>query len=570
MGMLAIVLSVFWCGESIAVEPPAGASERFAAHLVAGEFGPAARMAEGLGDADTRDAWLGRIARAQAQSGSRWASAATAAGIVDNRVRSSLLREIGSRPYGNHDARGGGAMADFDTLIELITSTIAPDSWDLVGGPGAVEAFPGGVLVDGSGLMTSVPMPESSGALGAIRAAARKYGRNRDARKRSLLRKVSLTRLERHAERLWAMGENPDETMQMLAGLQKIRFVLFYPETRDIVLAGPAGDWTVDAFGRTVSRETGRPVLRLDDLIVVLRNGLSPRAGRFGCSITPRQKNLASLKAFLEASSKRSLRIGERRKWLDEIQAKLGRQDIQIHGIDPSSRVARILVEADYHMKLVGMGLEQGTMGVSSYLDRIETAPSGTAETLDLLRWWFTMNYDAIRTSKDRDAFELLGNGVRVQSENELLAATGTRIHTGRSNAPTAEFAQNFTHHFESLAAKYPVYAELQNIFDLALATSLMRSEGLFDRIDWPMTYFGDDGLCEINLGHPPREVESVINHRLVGKTRIIVGVSGGVLVDAGQTVQASEFQEDSYGLLRAQRKNATPGELPLDAWWWD
>ena len=32
-------------------------------------------------------------------------------------------------------------MADFDTLIELITSTIAPDTWDEVGGPGAIESF---------------------------------------------------------------------------------------------------------------------------------------------------------------------------------------------------------------------------------------------------------------------------------------------------------------------------------------------------------------------------------------------------------------------------------------------
>lgn len=37
---------------------------------------------------------------------------------------------------------GGAALADFDTLIELVTTTIAPDSWDEVGGPGAVEAFP--------------------------------------------------------------------------------------------------------------------------------------------------------------------------------------------------------------------------------------------------------------------------------------------------------------------------------------------------------------------------------------------------------------------------------------------
>ncbi len=36
---------------------------------------------------------------------------------------------------------GGGVQADFDPLIELITTTIAPQSWDEVGGPGSVSGF---------------------------------------------------------------------------------------------------------------------------------------------------------------------------------------------------------------------------------------------------------------------------------------------------------------------------------------------------------------------------------------------------------------------------------------------
>lgn len=37
---------------------------------------------------------------------------------------------------------GGGANADFDSLIELITTTIAPTTWEDVGGSGAIESFP--------------------------------------------------------------------------------------------------------------------------------------------------------------------------------------------------------------------------------------------------------------------------------------------------------------------------------------------------------------------------------------------------------------------------------------------
>ncbi len=37
---------------------------------------------------------------------------------------------------------GGGAQADFDTLIDLITATIAPTTWDDVGGEGSIQGFP--------------------------------------------------------------------------------------------------------------------------------------------------------------------------------------------------------------------------------------------------------------------------------------------------------------------------------------------------------------------------------------------------------------------------------------------
>ena len=36
---------------------------------------------------------------------------------------------------------GGGAQADFDALIDLITSTIKPTTWDSVGGPGSIAPF---------------------------------------------------------------------------------------------------------------------------------------------------------------------------------------------------------------------------------------------------------------------------------------------------------------------------------------------------------------------------------------------------------------------------------------------
>jgi general secretion pathway protein D len=45
------------------------------------------------------------------------------------------------QPMSGPGGLGGGVQADFDTLIELITTTIAPQSWDDVGGPGSISGF---------------------------------------------------------------------------------------------------------------------------------------------------------------------------------------------------------------------------------------------------------------------------------------------------------------------------------------------------------------------------------------------------------------------------------------------
>jgi general secretion pathway protein D len=42
----------------------------------------------------------------------------------------------------NGEAPGGGALVDFDTLVNLITTTVAPDTWEDNGGTGTIAGFP--------------------------------------------------------------------------------------------------------------------------------------------------------------------------------------------------------------------------------------------------------------------------------------------------------------------------------------------------------------------------------------------------------------------------------------------
>jgi general secretion pathway protein D len=55
---------------------------------------------------------------------------------------SSLASQAAPPPGYGPGGMGGAAMADFDTLINLITSTIAPETWEDVGGAGAIEEYP--------------------------------------------------------------------------------------------------------------------------------------------------------------------------------------------------------------------------------------------------------------------------------------------------------------------------------------------------------------------------------------------------------------------------------------------
>jgi hypothetical protein len=537
--------------------------------LAAGEFAPAWDVAQGA-PADQRDAMLAEIAAAQARAGARQASRATASEIGDDLLRGQILGESSGQPVGIGGGRGGAPEPDFDALIELITSTIEPQSWDDVGGPGSIAPFETGVRVDAQGFVERRLDEEAGGRLESVRRAAQGPALDQDVRRTSALRKVSLTRLERQVQLRLAAGRVPDDVMQCLAGLERIEYVLVYPETRDIVLAGPAGGWQYDAEARPRDIESGRPVMRLDDLVVILRALAVNPDGRFGCSITPSQEALAKTRAFLEESSKRPLKAGQRGKWLAELRDTLGRQAIEFYGVDPRTRVARVMFEADYRMKLVGIGLEEGTLDVPSYLESIQIKPGEAPPPLGVLRWWFTINYQSLSASRDRNAFEFHGQGVKMQSENELLAEDGQRVHTGESEPLNQLFAQNFTRHFEALAEKYPIYADLRTIYDLALAAALIKAEDLPARVGWHMACFGDPRAYPVALEHAPAEVESVINHRVVNKVHVLAGVSGGVRVDPSALVTTAAIQTDREGRVESEHVRSTPTDLAPDAWWWD
>ena len=186
---------------------------------------------------------------------------------------------------------------------------------------------------------------------------------------------------------------------------------------------------------------------------------------------------------------------------------------------------------------------------------------------MGVLRWWFTLNYDSIQTSQDHLAFNIRGQGVKVESENEHLTANGERKHTGESEPLNRQFAESFTKHFDELCAKYPIYAELRNLCDLALAASLVREEGLADKVEWHMAYFGNPQAFAVEQGAAPKEVDAIVNCRVAEKGRFLAGVSGGVIVKPSELVSRKAIQVESSSAASgeaAQQRRETAGGRSL------
>ena len=560
------------------------------AHLDAGELPLAQAIIRDL-PPQSADQWRGRLAQVQANTGSAPAAFATAATLQNDVQRSELLSQLsreggsgaaysprepganGKPVAGNSNGNLGGiTINDFRQLMGLITNTISNDSWLENGGVGTMQAFPAGVFVDSEGALKRVRTSPGQSLL-TLRSQALFDSGNRQPQLPADLRKVSLTRLEKAVQLQVAQGRPIDETMLNLAGITEIKYVIALPESGDVIIAGPAGPWNKDPAGRSVNRQSGDPVLQLDDFVVCLRNALESN-GRFGCSINPRQQNLADTQQFLADSKLKG------QAWSKQLREHLGQQDIEVFGLDSQTHAARVLVEADYRMKLIGMGLEPSIAEVPSFLARVELTPDGTVPPLDVVRWWFTMNYDDVFSDEAKQVFTFTGTGVRVLSENELLGQQGERIHTGQSHGPTKSFAQDFTKHYGKIADQYPIYRELKNVFDLALVANLIRQFHLAEQTDWHVSFFGpptsDQLSYPVRMSPAPVCVDSVMNERVINVRKqnstvkhTVVGVSGGIDFDASKVISIDQIKFSDKTNLTGAGAAARPADDQPN-WWWD
>ena len=446
-------------------------------------------------------------------------------------------------------------------------------------GDGGGGAGAGGVTIDAAGGLT-VKSDRRLGSRAEVKRRQALAGEQlpADLNRASDFRKVSLVKLEAALADRLAKGETPTDAMANLAGLTRIDYVFVVPAAAgedgaptpgDVILAGPAGGFAPDGLGRVVNAATGRPTVKLADFLTAVRSG-----PRLSCSIDPVPARRAQM-ARAAAGRRPSTSLAGAAAVYRQLADILGLQNIRVEGVPAGSPFGVKLVEADYRLKLFSLKLEPtGVRGLPSYLDVIR--PGGDSAK----RWELVPSYQPVVTNADRTAFALTGPRVRLLSRDEVIGPDGVARDAGDLAQSEHAWANLVSSRMDELAAAKPAFAALQNLFDLAILTELVKRERLADRTAWPAALFRDPGKLPVPEGNAPKTVPTAYNTKTVGGSLVIGLISGGVSINPAEVLAETSETGDSSGTLSAARDSAvTPpadadseagGEEDAVRWWWD
>jgi Protein of unknown function (DUF1598) len=423
-----------------------------------------------------------------------------------------------------------------------------------------------GVAIDASGVLSARLFDDVHGEMAQQRLAAARARQAGPLQAVSAARKVSLRRL---SEAIAAAPDGkPDDAMRHLAGLKRIEFVLLCPDDRDILLVGPAANWVEDLSGRSRAVDDGRPVLQLDDLITAVRavGGNAGPSPWVACSIDPTREGMEALQRvlrqipqFVNAQQQAELA----RIVPGEIAASLGLANVSVWGVPADSRLGSILVESDYRMKLMAVGLEPAPDEVTTFVEAIEGAVSG------LQRWWLTPKYDLVLEAPDGLGLQLAGQGVQLNTEDGVVLPNQQRQgKPGKPLRAARRYAESFTEHYEAVARFSPVFAELQTAIDLLVVAAWLDDRQALEKTGWDGGCLWDPGGVLPEPRTAPRQVPCVANAVWKG-TLLAFPAGGGVSISPATALEPEHLRIDQDAVIDGQRKILVAPPQP-ESWWWD
>lgn len=412
----------------------------------------------------------------------------------------------------------------------------------------------GGIAIDADGIVRNL----DGRAVESLAAERRAALADADAVKAGTLRKVSLAAMTAAVRDAAAAGKPVPSDVVFLGGLQQVTAVFVDPDRHDIVLVGPADTPVVGPAGAIVGAASKRPLLQFEDLVVALRAIDGARAGGIRCSIDPTRDGLARLDAFL---AKQRAVMGNPEPLFRGMEQALGLQTVTVGGVPADSRFAQVLVAADYRMKRIGMGLEpSGVKQLPSYLAMV---PAG-GQAASLPRFWLEAEYDPIARDADELAWRLSGRRMKCLTESDLAGKNGIERGAGRADKVAEKWCDAMTAHYDDLALKQPVFAELMNCVDLAVVAALIKGRQLDARAGLDLAPLLDATAVPLPTYDVPETVPTVASGLKKGTTWVL-SASGGVQFQPWQFAANAQAAADL-----GEQRTAALAARPKTGVWWD
>lgn len=419
-----------------------------------------------------------------------------------------------------------------------------------------VQRVVGGVSIDAEGVVQRTSQAERDGLLAELRQSI--HGAKGDVAKSNNMRMVSLRKLQDAIVAHQSSGQPLPEDIQFLAGLQRIEYVFVYPEEKDIIIAGPAEGWKVRVEdGSVVGNVSERPVIRLEDLMTAFRTVDAARKEPISVSIDPTEEGTLRLNQALKGVS-----ASAPAEFIDaKVREAFGPQLVKFTTVSTASRMAQVLVAADYRMKLLAMNHEEAPVaGLPSYMEMARNL-RGSRDTQP--RWWIACEYDSIRHSADGLAWQLDGRGVKAMTEEELVGSDGKR---SSAKSSTNKFAQKwadlFTEKFDELCKHSSSFGELRNVMDMNVVATLITAQQLDKSAGLDLGVMrGTKGDIEPAVHATPKTIPAHCSlMKSVGG--LVIAASGGVEINPWQIVVQKQKSDESLVSKRTPLTGSTN-------WWW-
>ena len=291
--------------------------------------------------------------------------------------------------------------------------------------------------------------------------------------------------------------------------------------------------------------ERGQPELAAADFVVALRSafkrGIDPKDGtdyskRAAISLDTNPEVFHRLHEFQTAN------VDGRRKYAELCKTP---QKVRVDGMIRHTRVAKVLIDADYRMKRVGQGLE--TLPISSpfpgdfeakireWRAQLEAGQEPDVPS-NLTRYWFTPGHFSHAVSDDGGKMVCIDHAQVVLKDEDQIYKEGVDVASGAVNAYARAFTCAWTERMEDTYQAEPLWRDMHNMFRNFALSRIMYDLHAFDKADLESEFLLE--RCELPRVEVPdtlpgiSRMEVYVRRRKGGSTTTYARtVCGGVSV---------------------------------------